>query len=225
MVSTSVCNECVLNVSNYFTFKKKIVQAQDVLHSLAASNENSDSQTSNDDVLQIYELSDDEMIEEHLKFVDTNTPMEMEQVFLQNSNIQIVDSTVQKNQVIPNKNKSVEKRKIETNATKNHTQSKKAKTETSNDEKVTIQMNECLICPSILDDILQLNDHIALHKKILCKVCNRTFARYSNLKRHFNSVHSKPKPFQCDICGHGFSFSVNLQQHANLHYTGKIRAK
>lgn len=90
-------------------------------------------------------------------------------------------------------------------------------------EKITIQMNECLICPAILADILQLKDHIDAHVEIKCKACGRKFARYSNLKRHFNSTHSKPKPFQCDLCGLGFNFSVNLQSHAALHYTGKIR--
>lgn len=100
---------------------------------------------------------------------------------------------------------------------------KKPKIEEATTEKVTIQMNECLICPSILGDILQLKDHIEAHTEFKCKACNRQFARYSNLKRHFNSVHSKPKPFQCDICGLGFNFSVNLQAHAALHYSGKIK--
>lgn len=90
-------------------------------------------------------------------------------------------------------------------------------------ERITIQMNECLICPAILADILQLKDHIDAHADINCKACGRQFARYSNLKRHFNSTHTKPKPFTCDICGLGFNFSVNLQTHAALHYTGKIR--
>ena len=108
-----------------------------------------------------------------------------------------------------------------TNAKVSH---KKPKVEPAmNTEKITIQMNECLICPAILADILQLKDHIDAHVDIKCKACGRQFARYSNLKRHFNSTHSKPKPFQCDLCGLGFNFSVNLQSHAALHYTGKIR--
>lgn len=101
--------------------------------------------------------------------------------------------------------------------------SKKVKVNEITTEKVTIQMNECLICPSILGDILELKDHIESHTNIKCKACNRQFARYSNLKRHFNNIHSKPKPFQCDLCGLGFNFSVNLQAHAALHYSGKIR--
>lgn len=97
------------------------------------------------------------------------------------------------------------------------------RTKIDNIEKVIIQMNECLICPAILGDILELKDHIEAHTDIKCKACKRQFARYSNLKRHFNGVHSKPKPFQCDLCGLGFNFSVNLQAHAALHYSGKLR--
>lgn len=90
-------------------------------------------------------------------------------------------------------------------------------------ERFTLQINECLICPAILGDILQLKEHIEAHQHIKCKACHRQFVRYSNLKRHFNAVHSKPKPFICDICGLGFNFSVNLQSHASLHYSGKIQ--
>lgn len=89
-------------------------------------------------------------------------------------------------------------------------------------EQFTLQLNECLICPAILGDIIQLKEHIEAHSDIQCKACHREFVRYSNLKRHFNSTHSKPKPFVCDWCGLGFNFSANLQSHAALHSSGKI---
>lgn len=92
------------------------------------------------------------------------------------------------------------------------------KSKADKNEKITIQINECLICPADLGDILQLKNHIDAHKIITCKVCGRQFGRYSNLKRHFNANHTKPKPFQCDICGLAFNFSVNLQTHAQIHY-------
>lgn len=122
--------------------------------------------------------------------------------------------------------KSIQKRSTDSSGSQNaqYTQ-KKLKAENPTMERFTIQMNECLICPAVLGDILQLKDHIDEHTEINCKACNRQFARYSNLKRHFNSIHSKPKPFQCDICGLDFNFSVNLQAHAALHYNGKIRTE
>lgn len=116
----------------------------------------------------------------------------------------------------------IKKRAANQPATNEKQSHKKNKIDDTISERITIQMNECLICPAILGDILQLKDHIDAHTNIKCKACNRQFARYSNLKRHFNSVHSKPKPFQCDICHLGFNFSVNLQAHAQLHYSGKI---
>lgn len=48
------------------------------------------------------------------------------------------------------------------------------------------------------------------------------FLWYSNLQRHFNSVHSKPKPFVYDWCGLGFNFAINFQSHTALHSSGKI---
>lgn len=211
-------------MSNFYNFKKKIIQAQDVLNSLTSTIDTIATPASNDETMEIYELSEDDgqMNEEHLKFADNNyaTPVEVEQILFENDEMHKVSSPNGENQMITNKSAG-DKRKNETNV--NRVQNKRAKIDKSNEEKVTIQMNECLICPSILDDIIQLADHIALHKNIQCKACNRSFARYSNLKRHFNSSHSKPKPFQCDICGLGFSFSVNLQTHAEIHYKSKIR--
>lgn len=92
-------------------------------------------------------------------------------------------------------------------------------------KKVALQVNECIICPAVLSDILELANHTNTHDVLRCKVCYRGFQRFSNLKRHFLVSHSKPKPFVCDLCGLGFSFSVNLQAHAELHYSGIIKAK
>lgn len=117
-------------------------------------------------------------------------------------------------------------RKIEHLPVKRRNPSKRKKVEYSVvAEKVAVQVNECLICPAVLSDILELNEHTAAHPSIDCKVCKVQFKRYANLKRHFVTAHSKPKPFVCDLCGMGFSFSVNLQTHASLHYSGKIQMK
>lgn len=220
-VSTSICNECVLNIANFYTFKKKILEAQDFLGALSVveSTDEKSQEIGNyiavegtEDLIQILE-------EEHLRPSDENETEAyiVESDSQQSSNesseqIQSVDENQVKRSRLSDKNKS--------------TSSKRSKTTTDSNEKVTIQMNECLICDSVLDDIHQLDNHITSHKsEINCKICLRVFARYSNLKRHFMSVHSKPKPFQCDLCGLGFSFSVNLQTHAELHYSGKIRMK
>lgn len=157
--------------------------------------------------------------EEHLRPSDDN---ETEEYIVESDSQQSSNESPEQNQSV-DENQGKRSRSTEKN---NSTSSKRSKASGNSNEKVTIQMNECLICDSVLNDIHQLDNHIISHKsKINCKICLRVFARYSNLKRHFMSMHSKPKPFQCDLCGLGFSFSVNLQAHAELHYSGKIRMK
>lgn len=213
--STSICNECVLNINNFYTFKKKILEAQQLINTLNAKND-------------IHNEHPAEYVEDayHLQVVEMT---EDSQLLLEMGNDCVTENSEKIELPRPNavqvtrlvKVDNVKKRTNEANNQK--TSNKKAKVEQTPTEKIIIQMNECLICPAILGDILQLKDHIDAHATIKCKACGRIFARYSNLKRHFNSTHSKPKPFQCDLCGLGFNFSVNLQSHAALHYSGKIR--
>lgn len=208
----------MLSVANFYTFKKKILDAQELLGALTEStDEKSDelghyiSVEAADDLIQILE-------EDHLRPSDYD---ETEEYIVESDSQQ--SSNESSDQQIQHVDEAQEKR-ARSSAT-NSTSNKRSKSSSDSNEKVTIQMNECLVCPAILDDIHQLDNHVTSHKEINCKICHRFFARYSNLKRHFMSVHSKPKPFQCDLCGLGFSFSVNLQTHAELHYSGKIGMK
>lgn len=238
MVSTSICNECVLNINSFYTFKKRILEAQELINSLPQTNEhhNLDSgeeifeendefelelelngeEGDDDEEYEIHQIenvsSHDETNEEHLRH-----DVQMESSSSQESAV-VVRSTLLDN---ANKRPKISMVSASSPSKLSH---KKAKLSTQLEtERFTLQMNECLICPAVLNDILKLKDHIDSHEQIECKVCHRQFVRYSNLKRHFNAVHSKPKPFICDICGLGFNFSVNLQQHASLHYSGKIQ--
>lgn len=176
------------------------------------------------------EYVDDEEMLQMIDLTEENRMLELENESANESDKKIIQFTEQppRQRIIPiikvikqQQAQVVKRRPNEPNNQKLTV--KRAKVEADTTEKVTIQINECLICPKILGDILQLKDHIESHADIKCKACKRQFARYSNLKRHFNSTHSKPKPFQCDLCGLGFNFSVNLQTHAALHYSGKIR--
>lgn len=205
MFSTSICNECVLNINNFYTFKKRVLEAQELISTLGVKND----------------LNNDGNVE----YVDEDVMNQILEIDCENT--EEADQT----EVIEKSSKAVQltcRAKVENTKRPNESSgktvsSKKPKIDVNIAEKVRIQMNECLICPAILPDILQLKDHIDTHNDIKCKACNRQFARYSNLKRHFNSIHSKPKPFQCDLCGLGFFFSCNLQAHAALHYSGKIK--
>lgn len=242
---TAICNECVLNVNNFYAFKQKILTAQ------AALSECADHEIRNEVNLIDIDTTETEMSD---AFEDSNDPLnqmgkgtmlnqvtmqgqsttddgnrsqhtddEMEIMILQESDApDAVSETTE-----PTTNVQQKSPKIGAVAVKRRNPSKRKKVEDASmvTEKVAVQVNECMCCPAVLSDILELNEHTSTHATINCKVCNKSFLRYANLKRHFITAHSKPKPFVCDLCGLGFSFSVNLQTHASLHYSGKIQMK
>lgn len=217
----TVCNECVSNVSLFFAFKQKVLNAQSTL------SQNDEKPGVQDDadgmVIRVTETSDSLIIEH-----DDNDHQQIYQVLNLDAEkkdqqvYHIVDDDDPSGPTIAtvsSKNKVTQPATTQ-NATK---RKRPAANNVTNNEKFSLQVYECLVCPSVLGDILELNEHVAQHTDIRCKVCQRDFQRYANLKRHFASTHSKPKPFVCDLCGLGFSFSINLQRHADLHYGQKIK--
>lgn len=227
---STICNECVLNVSNFYAFKQRILCAQKALAECAEIESQHDAdllETKNNEMHISYEDLTDETnpIENHgsnegaaTTDGDKGHEIDNEVEFLILQDPDPVDKKEETIVVATEKNTQI--------ATRRRNPSKRKKVEdTLATEKVAIQVNECLVCPAVLSDILELNDHAAAHTSVDCKVCHRSFVRYANLKRHFLTAHSKPKPFVCDLCGLGFSFSVNLQTHASLHYSGKIQTK
>jgi len=58
-------------------------------------------------------------------------------------------------------------------------------------------------------------------RSFLCKICAREFFGSSgsqNLKRHFNSVHLKLRPFKCNVCGLYFGLKYNLKVHVGRYH-------
>ncbi|RKP28909.1 hypothetical protein METBISCDRAFT_1490, partial [Metschnikowia bicuspidata] len=51
----------------------------------------------------------------------------------------------------------------------------------------------------------------------ICRYCSRRFKRQEHLKRHFRSLHTAEKPFDCTICQKKFSRTDNLNQHLKVH--------
>lgn len=234
----------MLNVNNFYAFKQKILSAQAALAQCAdievrngvelietRENEMSDAfeELTNDALNQMGmgTMQNQETFQGQLATDDGDrnqqTDDEMEIMILQESDA--ADAISEQTELATNvQQKSPQ---IGAVAVKRRNPSKRKKVEDTSTatEKVAVQVNECMCCPAVLSDILELNEHTSTHAAINCKVCNKSFLRYANLKRHFITAHSKPKPFVCDLCGLGFSFSVNLQTHASLHYSGKIQMK
>ena len=52
-----------------------------------------------------------------------------------------------------------------------------------------------------------------LGEKIPCAMCDKTFTRRSDLKRHILNIHEGIKPFRCDLCPVSFSQITNLRDH------------
>lgn len=54
-------------------------------------------------------------------------------------------------------------------------------------------------------------------KIYICGYCSRRFKRQEHLKRHFRSLHTAERPFDCPICQKKFSRTDNLTQHLKVH--------
>lgn len=50
-----------------------------------------------------------------------------------------------------------------------------------------------------------------------CEQCHKIFSNSKSLKKHFQSVHSKLKPFICNVCGHSCARKAMLQMHLRQH--------
>ena len=54
------------------------------------------------------------------------------------------------------------------------------------------------------------------HGRVLCNVCNKTYASKRTLKQHMK-IHSGSKPYRCDYCGKTFTDRSTRNKHARIH--------
>lgn len=59
-------------------------------------------------------------------------------------------------------------------------------------------------------------------KRLVCAICSRRFRGQEHLERHYRSLHTQDKLFECNECGKKFSGSDNLVQHARTHGNGPV---
>ncbi|GFY43169.1 zinc finger protein 26 [Trichonephila inaurata madagascariensis] len=75
---------------------------------------------------------------------------------------------------------------------------------------------ECLVCPYVTDQYLDIRKHIAGHSRFKCTYCDSTFSRKETLKTHMNR-HTGEKPFVCDLCPQKFSHPYSRYLHRKSH--------
>jgi hypothetical protein len=74
-------------------------------------------------------------------------------------------------------------------------------------------------CSKAFDKISNLTSHLRSHQEVrnyICHLCNWTFRRSHDLKRHQRSIHSEAKPHTCLSCGKSFARQVtivNIRMH------------
>ena len=53
-----------------------------------------------------------------------------------------------------------------------------------------------------------------------CELCDKSFSRAGDLKRHINCVHEGLKNHKCDLCDKAFSQPWTLKKHVNSVHEG-----
>ncbi|KAI8586362.1 hypothetical protein BDZ88DRAFT_387648, partial [Geranomyces variabilis] len=72
-------------------------------------------------------------------------------------------------------------------------------------------------CNKVFTRRFNLQSHRLVHSDLrpfTCDVCDATFRRKFDLRRHMRSLHADgTKPFVCELCGLGFTRSDTLRRH------------
>jgi uncharacterized Zn-finger protein len=63
-------------------------------------------------------------------------------------------------------------------------------------------------------NIIDVDLHV---KKIICKFCDRSFNKRSNLTQHINYYHGTDRPFKCCKCSKTFVTEIALENHEEKH--------
>lgn len=78
-------------------------------------------------------------------------------------------------------------------------------------------MYSCEYCQNNFTTKISLQDHLkTIHKKFVCKVCDKRFASLSTLCRHVKA-HEMPRRHLCNECGKSFFRSDELTRHMLTH--------
>ncbi|KAI9105314.1 hypothetical protein DFS34DRAFT_574096 [Phlyctochytrium arcticum] len=71
-------------------------------------------------------------------------------------------------------------------------------------------------CGKVFTKPFAIRAHVKSHgaeRTYRCELCESSFRRSHDLKRHFRSIHTVIKPFGCETCGKRFSRMDALKRH------------
>ena len=65
--------------------------------------------------------------------------------------------------------------------------------------------------------------------RFMCDICNQSYSRICNLKRHMKLIHERQREYMCDICDQLFFRIENFKMHMkkvhkilDIHYTDDV---
>ena len=82
-----------------------------------------------------------------------------------------------------------------------------------------VKSHKCNICNQSFSRVFDLKKHIHIihegRKDYECKSCGKSFTKSGSLKKHNHVVHKGTKDFMCESCGKSFSRSADVKRHMN----------
>ena len=92
-----------------------------------------------------------------------------------------------------------------------------ASNRTRHERTHTKTRKRCPVCKRLFVSEAKFEKHVAAHKEeasaaSVCTICNRSFSRARDLKRHMAGTHGQQR-YTCAGCGRPFGYSFNRDRH------------
>ncbi|XP_061819582.2 uncharacterized protein [Nerophis lumbriciformis] len=91
--------------------------------------------------------------------------------------------------------------------------------DTEEDSKAEATHLKCSLCDKTFGKKVNLKRHVRIHtaeKRFMCSFCGKRFYHKGHFETHMRT-HTGEKPFSCSVCGKSFSQKITLIAHARTH--------